>query len=118
MSIKWFSPFKMGFNFSAIGKVTIDNEETSEASLRGIVPIGHKIFSDNNLTGYYTFGAIYTSNDSGNSIYSASSIGIEFAFSDPIYFNLEVGIELFELFGESSFPSLAPSWSTGIHFYF
>ena len=55
---------------------------------------------------------------SDESLYAGTSVGVEFAFSDPLYFNLEVGIELFELMGEDNSPSLALSWSGGLHFFF
>lgn len=115
MSIKYFSPLKVGLQFSAIGNVEIDNSTISEIGLRGIFPVGNKIFSDNNLTGYTTLGLIQSTVDANRTSYLGGSLGIEFAFGDPLYFNFEMGVST-PL--SDSDDGLEMSWSGGLHFFF
>lgn len=116
MSIKYFTPLNIGLQFSAIGNVEVDDSTVSEIGLRGIFLIGNKIFSDNNLTGYTTFGIIQSTVDADKTTYLGGSAGIEFAFGDPLYFNLEFGIS--NPISDDSDAGLEMTWSGGLHFFF
>ena len=116
MSIKWFSPIAIGVQVSAIGKTKMDGKDVSEFGARAIIPIGNKIFSGTNLTGFSTLGVVQRTEDSIDSTYAAGSIGIEFGFADPVYFTAEVGIA--NGLSDTTEDGLLFSWGAGVHFYF
>lgn len=117
MSLKWFSDAGLGLQVSAIGKSQISGKEVSEFGFRGIIPVGDKIFSDSNLNGYTSIGWLQRTEDDVDSSAIAGSVGIEFAFADPIYFSLEIGVSN-GISGPAKEDGLLFSWGTGIHVYF
>lgn len=115
MSLKWISPFQIGVQFSAIGNVVIDNKNQSEIGIRTIFPIGHKIFSNTNFTGYATLGWNQTTIEKVTTHYLGGSVGIEFSFGDPLYFNVDIGVA--NPLSDTDEP-LKMAWSAGLHFFF
>ena len=116
MSIKWFSPLAIGVQFSAIGKTEMDGKDVSEFGARAIIPIGNKIFSETNLSGFSSLGVVHRTEDSTDLTYAAGSIGVEFGFADPIYFTAELGIA--KGISDATEDGLLFSWGAGVHFYF
>ena len=78
MSIKWLSPFTIGLQFSAIGKTKVNDQDISEIGVRGIFPIGNKIFSGTNLSGFATVGIVNQTIDNDNGTLLGGSVGVEF----------------------------------------
>jgi hypothetical protein len=116
MSLKWLSPINIGVQFSAIGKTKIDNDEMSEIGLRAIIPIGNKIFSSTNFSGFTTLGVVSQTKNNNQGTLLGGSVGIEFGFADPIYFTAELGVAN-GISGDVE-DGVLMSWAVGMHFYF
>jgi hypothetical protein len=108
MSLKWLPQQFIGLQLTMIGKTAQD--DTSEVGIRGVFPLGTKIFSNTAMVGYSTVGFNFRSDDT----LLGGSVGVEFGFADPLYFSIEVGVAN----GLSSNQGLLFSWSSGLHFYF
>ena len=106
----------MDFSFSAIGKTKVNDQDISEIGVRGIFPIGNKIFSGTNLSGFATVGIVNQTIDNDNGTLLGGSVGVEFGFADPIYFTGEVGVS--NGISGNSDQGLLFGWGIGMHFYF
>ncbi|MBL6722416.1 MAG: hypothetical protein ISQ13_00245 [Candidatus Margulisbacteria bacterium] len=116
MSLKWLSPINIGVQFSAIGKTKVDNDEISEIGLRAIIPIGNKIFSSTNFSGFTTLGVVSQTKNNNQGTLLGGSVGIEFGFADPVYFTAELGVAN-GISGDVE-DGVLMSWAVGMHFYF